>query len=42
MALFIDFSEEYLKTKAEYYFTVDANAHLDNPYALKLLIEQNR
>ncbi|XP_043236665.1 procollagen-lysine,2-oxoglutarate 5-dioxygenase 1-like isoform X2 [Amphibalanus amphitrite] len=34
--------EEFLKTKAEYYFTVDANAHLDNPYALKLLIEQNR
>ena len=38
----VDFSEEYLKTKAEFYFSVDSSAHLDNPYTLKLLIEQNR
>lgn len=34
--------EECLKTDAKFYFNVDVNAHLDNPYTLKLLIEQNR
>ncbi|XP_037075005.1 procollagen-lysine,2-oxoglutarate 5-dioxygenase 1-like [Pollicipes pollicipes] len=34
--------EECLKTKADFYFNIDANAQLDNPYTLKLLIEQNR
>ncbi|XP_046639801.1 procollagen-lysine,2-oxoglutarate 5-dioxygenase 1-like isoform X1 [Daphnia pulicaria] len=34
--------EECLKKKCEYYFNVDALAHIDNPHTLKLLIEQNR
>lgn len=37
-----NFSEECLKKKCEYYFNVDALAHIDNPHTLKLLIEQNR
>lgn len=28
--------------KCDYYFSLDTVAHLDNPYTLKLLIEQNR
>ena len=28
--------------KCDYYFSVDATAHIDNPETLKLLIEQNR
>lgn len=28
--------------KCDFYFSVDAIAHLDNPFTLKLLIEQNR
>ena len=30
------------RIKCDYYFSVDADAHLDNPHTLKLLIEQNR
>ena len=42
LELKFDFSEECLKKKCEYYFNVDALAHIDNPHTLKLLIEQNR
>ena len=28
--------------KCDYYFSVDSEAHLDNPNVLKLLVEQNR
>ncbi len=28
--------------KCDYYFNLDATAHIDNPFTLKLLIEQNR
>ena len=31
-----------LDLKCDYYFSVDAVAHIDNEYTLKLLIEQNR
>lgn len=34
--------EECLKRKCDYYFNLDAVAHVDNPHLLKLLIEQNR
>merc|ERR1712071_238652 len=34
--------EECVKTKCEYYFNLDSVAHIDNPHALKLLVEQNR
>ena len=30
------------KMRCDYLFVVDSEAHLNNPYALKLLIEQNR
>uniref|UniRef100_A0A6P7FY86 procollagen-lysine 5-dioxygenase n=1 Tax=Diabrotica virgifera virgifera TaxID=50390 RepID=A0A6P7FY86_DIAVI len=31
-----------LSKKCDFYFSLDAIAHIDNPYTLKLLIEQNR
>ncbi|CAL8072484.1 unnamed protein product [Orchesella dallaii] len=31
-----------IKKNADFIFSVDAEAHLDNPFTLKLLIEQNR
>lgn len=31
-----------INLKCDFYFSVDAIAHLDNPFTLKLLIEQNR
>ncbi|CAG2067881.1 unnamed protein product, partial [Timema podura] len=34
--------EQCLTKNCEYYFNVDGEAHLDNPHALRLLIEQNR
>src|ERR1700742_4602966 len=34
------FSDHCLQKKCEYYFSVDGEAHLDNPFVLKLLIEQ--
>ncbi|KAL0277165.1 UNVERIFIED_CONTAM: hypothetical protein PYX00_004535 [Menopon gallinae] len=34
--------EQFLNSKADYYFNVDSEAHLDNPYTLRLLVEQNR
>lgn len=36
------FSEQCVKHKCDYFFNVDSNVHLDNPYTLQLLIEQNR
>jgi len=34
--------EECIKRKCDYYFNLDAVAHIDNPHTLRLLIEQNR
>jgi procollagen-lysine,2-oxoglutarate 5-dioxygenase len=34
--------EKCVKIKCDYLFVVDSEAHLNNPHALKLLIEQNR
>lgn len=31
-----------LAKNSDYYFSIDSVAHMDNPFALKLLIEQNR
>ncbi|XP_068205814.1 procollagen-lysine,2-oxoglutarate 5-dioxygenase 2-like isoform X3 [Palaemon carinicauda] len=31
-----------IENDCQYYFSIDSEAHLDNPYSLKLLIEQNR
>ncbi|XP_047484397.1 procollagen-lysine,2-oxoglutarate 5-dioxygenase 2-like isoform X1 [Penaeus chinensis] len=31
-----------LESESQYYFSVDSEAHIDNPYTIKLLIEQNR
>jgi len=38
----IDCSENTASKNCGYYFSVDSEAHLDNPLILKLLIEQNR
>jgi len=35
-------SERCVVKKCDYYFNLDATAHIDNPFTLKLLIEQNR
>lgn len=34
--------EEAVKKDCGYFLSVDGEAHLDNPFTLKLLIEQNR
>lgn len=34
--------DHFLKKDLDYFFSVDAEARLDNPHTLKLLIEQNR
>ncbi|XP_063229636.1 procollagen-lysine,2-oxoglutarate 5-dioxygenase isoform X3 [Bacillus rossius redtenbacheri] len=34
--------EQCLAKKCDYFFTVDSEAHLDNPHTLRLLVEQNR
>ncbi|EEB15965.1 Procollagen-lysine,2-oxoglutarate 5-dioxygenase 3 precursor, putative [Pediculus humanus corporis] len=34
--------EHFKTSKADFYFNLDSEAHLDNPYTLKLLVEQNR
>ncbi|KAK6634910.1 hypothetical protein RUM44_000157 [Polyplax serrata] len=34
--------DHFKNTMSEYYLNLDSEAHLDNPYTLKLLIEQNR
>lgn len=34
--------DECRAIKCDYYFSVDGDAHIDNPHTLKLLIEQNR
>lgn len=31
-----------MEQECDFYFSVDSDAHLDNPYTLKLLLEQNR
>ncbi|ROT84301.1 putative Procollagen-lysine,2-oxoglutarate 5-dioxygenase 3 precursor [Penaeus vannamei] len=31
-----------LESESQYFFSVDSEAHIDNPYTIKLLIEQNR
>ncbi|XP_066943980.1 procollagen-lysine,2-oxoglutarate 5-dioxygenase 1 isoform X2 [Macrobrachium rosenbergii] len=31
-----------IENDCQYYFSIDSEAHIDNPYTLKLLIEQNR
>jgi len=42
MIKLIDCSEKAASKNCGYYFSVDSEAHLDNPLTLKLLIEQNR
>ena len=39
---FVIGSKECVKRKCDYYFNLDAVAHIDNPHTLRLLIEQNR
>ena len=36
------FSDKGMETVTEFFMFVDSTAHLNNPYSLKLLIEQNR
>ncbi len=34
--------DKCVEVECDYYFSVDSEAHIDNPHTLKLLIEQNR
>lgn len=38
-AIFRDYAE---RERSDYLFVVDAEAHIDNPFTLQRLLEQNR